>query len=75
MMSKEHYSPNKRLKNTAENEDASPGKDSDKLIEVKKKDTAEDKKNEFLLHEKPFDEQMNKSFSDLRKNHMDEEAD
>jgi len=74
-MSKEHYSPNKRLKNTTENEDASPGKDSDKLIEVKKKDTAEDKKNEFLLHEKPFDEQMNESFSDLRKNHMDEEAD
>ena len=56
-------------------EDASPGKDSDKLVEVKKKDNSEDKDNKFILHEKPADEQMYESFDDLRKDHMDKEAD
>jgi hypothetical protein len=64
-----------RLKNTAEKKDASPDKSADKLIEVKKRDNGEDKENKFLLHDKPFDEQMHQSFDDLRDDQRDEEAD
>ena len=74
-MSKEQYKSDSRLKNVDDTEDASTSKDAEKLVQVKKEDTAEDKDNEFLIHEKPSDEQMHKSFDDLRKDHMDEEAD
>ena len=74
-MSKEQYKPDSRLRNVAETEDASSSKDAEKLVEVKKEDTAEDKENEFLIHEKPSDEQMHESFDDRREDHMDEEAD
>ena len=56
-------------------EDASSKKDTGKLIEVKKKDTARDKNNKFIVHEKPSDEQMYESFDDLRKDHIDKKAD
>ena len=74
-MSKDQHEADSRLKNVSSKEDASPGKDSDKLVEVKKEDNSEDKENKFILHEKPADEQMYESFDDLRKEHMDEEAD
>lgn len=74
-MSKEQYKPDSRLKNVAETDDASSSKDAEKLVEVKKEDTVEDKENEFLIHEKPSDEQMHESFDDLREDQMDEEAD
>ena len=74
-MSKDQHEADSRLKNVSSKEDASPGKDSDKLVEVKKEDNSEDKENKFILHEKPADEQMYESFDDLRKKHMDEEAD
>ena len=74
-MSNEQYKQDGRLKNTSEKQDASPSKHADKLIEVKKKDTAEDKDNEFLIYETPFDEQMHESFDDLRKDRTDEEGD
>lgn len=74
-MSKEKYKPDNRLKNVADKEDASSSKDADKLIKVKKEDTAEDQENDFVIHEKPADEQMHESFDDLRNDHMDEEAD
>jgi len=74
-MSKEHYKADNRLKNISENQDASATKDDEKLIEVKKKDTSQDKKNEFLVHQKPADEQMHESFDDLRKDNMDQKAD
>ena len=74
-MSKDQHKADSRLKNVSSKEDASPGKDSDKLVEVKKEDNSEDKDNKFILHEKPADEQMHESFDDLRMDHMDEEAD
>ena len=74
-MSKDQHEADSRLKNVSSKEDASPGKDSDKLVEVKKEDNSEDKENKFILQEKPADEQMYESFDDLRKEHMDEEAD
>lgn len=74
-MSKEEGKQDPRLKNTSNSHDASTSKDSEKLIEVKKKDNAEDKDNDFRVHDKPFDEQMHESFEDLRKDHMDEEGD
>ena len=74
-MSKDQHEADSRLKNVSSKEDASPGKDSDKLVEVKKEDNSEDKENKFILQEKPADEQMYESFDDLRKKHMDEEAD
>lgn len=74
-MSGEELRPDSRLKNIDKTADASPERDSDKLVQVKKKDDAEDKDNEFLLHEKPSDEQMHESFDDLRDNPKDEEAD
>lgn len=74
-MSGEELRPDSRLKNIAETTDASPKDDSEKLVQVKKKDNAEDKDNEFLLHEKPSDEQMHESFDDLREDHKDEESD
>ena len=74
-MSKDQHKADSRLKNVSSKEDASPGKDSDKLVEVKKEDNSEDKENKFILQEKPADEQMYESFDDLRKEHMDEEAD
>lgn len=74
-MSKEKYKPDSRLQNLADTEDATPSKNAEKLVTVKKKDTAEDKENEFLLHDKPSDEQMHESFDDLREDHLDEEAD
>ncbi len=49
-------------------------KDAEKLVEVRKTDTAEDSDNDFLVHEKPFDEQMHESDSPER-NSADEEAD
>ncbi|MBC7758770.1 MAG: hypothetical protein H7069_07945 [Phormidesmis sp. FL-bin-119] len=74
-MSKDQHKADSRLKNVSSKEDASSGKDSDKLVEVKKEDNSEDRKNKFILHEKPADEQMYESFDDLRKDHLDEEAD
>ena len=74
-MSKNQHKADSRLKNVSDKEDASPSKDSDKLVKVKKEDNAEDEDNEFILHEKPADEQMYESFDDLRKDHMDKEAD
>ena len=74
-MSKDEYKADSRLKNVSDKVDASPSKDSDKLVKVKKEDNAADEDNEFILHEKPADEQMHESFDDLRKDHMDEEAD
>ena len=74
-MSKDQHKADSRLKNVSSKEDASPGKDSDKLVEVKKEDNSDGKENKFILHEKPADEQMHESFDDLRKDHMDEEAD
>ncbi len=74
-MSGEELRPDSRLKNITETTDASLKDDSEKLVQVKKKDNAEDKDNEFLLHEKPSDEQMHESFDDLRQDHKDEESD
>ncbi|WP_411274388.1 hypothetical protein [Daejeonella sp.] len=74
-MSKEQYKPDDRLKNVADTEDASSSKSAEKLVNIKKNDTAEDKDNKFLIHEKPSDEQMHESFDDLRKDHIDEETD
>ena len=74
-MSKDQHKADNRLKIVSSKEDASTSKDSDKLVEVKKEDNSEDKENKFILHEKPADEQMYESFDDLRKEHMDEEAD
>ena len=74
-MSKDKNKPDRSLRNLAETEDASSGKDGEKLVPVKKKDTSEDKENKFLIHEQPSDEQMHESFDDLRKDHMEEEAD
>jgi hypothetical protein len=74
-MNKEQHKPDERLNNVEEKNDASSNKHAPKLIEVKKKDTSEDKDNEFLVHEKPFDEQMHESFTDLRNDLMDEEGD
>lgn len=73
-MSKEQHRSDDRLKNVSEKEDASVSKDSAKLIEVKKKNTAEDKENEFLVHQKPFDEQMHVS-DDTGQHYGDEEGD
>lgn len=73
-MSKEQHRSDDRLKNVSEKEDASVSKDSAKLIEVKKKNTAEDKENEFLVHQKPFDEQMHES-DDTGQHYGDEEGD
>jgi hypothetical protein len=56
--------PDSRLNNIAKTEDASTEKDSKKLIEVKKKDTAEDDDNDFVIYDKPFDEQMHDSADD-----------
>jgi rubrerythrin len=64
-----------RLNHMHNTEDASSKKDTGKLIEVKKKDTARDKNNNFIVHEKPSDEQMYESFDDLRKDHIDKKAD
>lgn len=74
-MSKEQKRPDSRLKNIDRQVDASHKKGAGNLIEVRKTDSAEDRDNEFVLHEKPFDEQMNESFEDLRKNNSDEDAD
>ncbi len=74
-MSKDEYQADSRLRNVAKTEDASVSKDAEKLVKVKKGDTAEDKENKFIIREKPSDEQMNKSFDDLRENPQDEEAD
>ncbi len=74
-MNKEQHRSDSRLKNISEKEDASASKKSVKLIEVKKKDTGEDKENKFLVHEKPFDEQMHESPGDLENNNSGEEAD
>ncbi|MEJ7692721.1 hypothetical protein [Daejeonella sp.] len=74
-MSKEYHRSDNRLKNISEKEDASPSKDADKLIEVRKKDTGEDKDNEFVVHEKPFDEQMHEPSDDQEKHRSDEDAD
>ena len=73
-MSKDQYKVDSRLKNISEKGGASSNQ-TDKLVEVKKRDNAEDKENKFLVHDKPFDEQMYESFDDLRNDHKDEEAD
>jgi hypothetical protein len=73
-MSKDEYQADSRLRNVDNTEDASTSKDADKLVKVKKVDSAEDKENKFVIHEKPSDEQINKSFDDLRENPQDEEA-
>ncbi|MEJ7778379.1 MAG: hypothetical protein WKF68_02215 [Daejeonella sp.] len=75
-MSKDKIQADPRLNNIARKDDVSTSKKgTDKLIEVKKRDNAEDNDNNFVLHEKPFDEQMHNSFDDLREDQKDEEAD
>lgn len=74
IMSKDKIQADHRL--NANCVDASTGKKgTEKLIEVRKRDNAEDRDNTFILHERPFDEQMYNSFDDLRKDQKDEEAD
>ncbi len=63
-MNKEHHKSDSRLKNISEKEDASASKNADKLVEVRKKDTGEDKDNEFVVHQQPFDEQMHEPSKD-----------
>lgn len=70
-MTKKYYTPDERLDNIKESEDSSFKKDTEKLVEVKKKDTAEDADNDFTVYDKPFDEQMH----DSSENDHDEEAD
>lgn len=72
-MSKEELKPDSRLENISEKRVESTTKDEEKLIEVKKEDTSEDEANEFLVHEKPADEQMHESFDDIRKDDIDKE--
>ncbi|SKB28911.1 hypothetical protein [Daejeonella lutea] len=73
-MSKEQHRSDNRLKNVSAQEDASASKDADKLVEVRKTDTAEDSENDFVVHEQPFDEQMHEP--DVReRNPSDEDAD
>lgn len=74
-MNRDEEKPGHRLNNIHNTEDDFSKKVTGKLIEVKKKDTAKDKNNNFIVHEKPFDEQMYDSFDDLRKDHMDKKAD
>ncbi len=75
-MSKDEMEADARLKNTAKEVDSSVSKKgNNKLIEVKKKDSAQDKKSKFTIHEKPFDEQMHNSFDDIRKDQKGEEDD
>ncbi len=74
-MGKEQQRPDSRLKNIKEEEDASTTRNADRIVEVRKTDNAADKDNEFVLHEKPFDEQMNESSDDLKNDYRDEEAD
>ncbi len=75
-MTKDEIKADPRLNNTAKEVDASVSKKgNNKLIEVKKKDSAQDRDNKFTIHEKPFDEQMYNSFDDLRKAQRDEADD
>ncbi|HEY1010420.1 MAG: hypothetical protein ACO1NS_06035 [Daejeonella sp.] len=74
-MSKEEQRPDSRIKNIEPEEDASATKDAPRIVEVRKRDNAADKDNKFVLHQKPFDEQMNESYDDRRSNYSDEEAD
>ncbi|MHB1176882.1 MAG: hypothetical protein ACYCZO_00965 [Daejeonella sp.] len=75
-MSKDEIQAGSKLNHISKKGDPSTStKDMDKLIEVRKKDNAEDKDNRFILHENPFDEQMYDSFDDLREGQKDEEGD
>ena len=65
-MTKNTGKPDSRLNNIEKTEDASPKKDSDKLVEVKKTDTAEDDDPKYVGHEKPFDEQMHEPEDDSK---------
>ncbi len=73
-MSKGKIQTDQRL-NTNTADASTSKKGAEKLIEVRKRDNAEDRDNHFILHEKPFDEQMHTSFDDLREDQKDEEAD
>lgn len=62
-MAKETYRPDARVRKGPESDENSPKIDNDeKLIEVKKKDGGKTK-----YHEEPADEQMYKSFEEIRK--------
>ena len=75
-MAKDEIEADPRLNNTSKEVDASIGKKgNNKLVEVRKKDSAQDRENKFTIHEKPFDEQMHDSFDDLRKDQKGEADD
>ncbi len=74
-MNREGGKQHPELKNLRETADASKPNNDKKLIEVKKRDTAEDSDNNFVVHEEPFDEQMSGSFRDSDDGNFDEEAD